>query len=93
LHRKFLKNILNKMEKNELIAKMNSVLAKEFEVEETSIAPDANIKETLQLDSLSLVDMIALVEEEFGVAIKGQSVAQVKTFQNLYDFVYDKLNA
>lgn len=93
MHRKFLKNILNKMEKNELIAKMNSVLAKEFEVEETSIAPDANIKETLQLDSLSLVDMIALVEEEFGVAIKGQSVAQVKTFQNLYDFVYDKLNA
>lgn len=81
------------MEKNELIAKMNSVLAKEFEVEENSISPDANIKETLQLDSLSLVDMIALVEEEFGVEIKGQSVGQVKTFANLYDFVYDKLNA
>ena len=50
------------MEKNELIAKMNSVLANEFEVEESAITPDANIKETLQLDSLSLVDMIALVE-------------------------------
>lgn len=81
------------MEKNELIAKMNSVLAGEFEVEESSITPDANIKETLQLDSLSLVDMIALVEEEFGVEIKGQSVGQVKTFANLYDFVFDKLNA
>jgi len=84
---------INKMEKNELIAKMNSVLANEFEVEESSITPEANIKETLQLDSLSLVDMIALVEEEFGVEIKGQSVAQVKTFQNLYDFVFDKLNS
>ena len=81
------------MEKNELRAKMNSVLANEFEVEESAITPDANIKETLQLDSLSLVDMIALVEEEFGVEIKGQSVGQVKTFANLYDFVYDKLNA
>ena len=81
------------MEKNELIAKMNSVIANEFEVEESTITPDASIKETLQLDSLSLVDMIALVEEEFGVEIKGQSVGQVKTFANLYDFVYDKLNA
>ena len=81
------------MEKNELIAKINSVLANEFEVEESEIAPEKEIKATLQLDSLSLVDMIALVEEEFGVEIKGQSVGQVKTFANLYDFVYDKLNA
>ncbi|MBP5369590.1 MAG: acyl carrier protein [Bacteroidales bacterium] len=81
------------MEKNELIAKINSVLANEFEVEETEIAPEKEIKATLQLDSLSLVDMIAVIEEEFGVEIKGQSVAQVKTFQNLYDFVYEKTNA
>ena len=81
------------MEKNELIAKMNSVLANEFEVEESEIAPEKEIKATLQLDSLSLVDMIAVIEEEFGVEIKGQSVAQVKTFQNLYDFVYEKTNA
>ncbi|MBO4372716.1 MAG: acyl carrier protein [Bacteroidales bacterium] len=81
------------MEKNELIAKINSVLANEFEVEESEIAPEKEIKATLQLDSLSLVDMIAVIEEEFGVEIKGQSVAQVKTFQNLYDFVYEKTNA
>ncbi len=81
------------MEKNELIAKINSVLANEFEVEESTITPQGNIKEVLQLDSLSLVDMIALIEEEFGVEIKGQSVSQVKTFQNLYDFVFDKTNA
>ncbi|MBO7597709.1 MAG: acyl carrier protein [Bacteroidales bacterium] len=81
------------MEKNELIAKINSVLANEFEVEESEIAPEKEIKATLQLDSLRLVDMIAVIEEEFGVEIKGQSVAQVKTFQNLYDFVYEKTNA
>ncbi len=81
------------MEKNELIAKMNSVLASGFEVEESSITPDGVVKDVLELDSLSLVDMIALIEEEFGVEIKGQSVSQVKTFQNLYDFVYEKTNA
>ena len=58
------------MEQNELIAKINETLADEFEVEVSEITPEANIKETLQLDSLSLVDMVALIESEFGVKSK-----------------------
>ena len=37
------------MERKELIAKVNSVLAEEFEVEESIITPEAPIKQTLQL--------------------------------------------
>jgi acyl carrier protein len=79
-----------KMEKNELIAKINETLADEFEVEVADITPDANIKETLQLDSLSLVDMVALIEAEFGVKIKGSEMVQVQTFQALYDFIAER---
>ena len=78
------------MEKNELIAKINETLADEFEVEVADITPDANIKETLQLDSLSLVDMVALIEAEFGVKIKGSEMVQVQTFQALYDFIAER---
>lgn len=78
------------MEKNELIAKINEVLAEEFEIEVTDITPEANIKETLQLDSLSLVDMVALIESEFGVKIKGTEMAQVQTFASLYDFIAER---
>ena len=79
------------MEKQELIAKINEVLADEFEVEVSNITPDANIKKTLQLDSLSLVDMVALIEETFGVSIKGAEVATIQTFGMLYDFVHDRM--
>ncbi|MBQ2321743.1 MAG: acyl carrier protein [Bacteroidales bacterium] len=75
------------MEKNELISKVNEVLADEFEVEISDIAPEANIKETLQLDSLSIVDMIALIESNFGVKIQGSEVASIKTFADLYDYL------
>ncbi len=77
------------MEKNELIAKINEVLAEEFEIEVADITPDANIKETLQLDSLSLVDMVALIESEFGVKIKSTELVNIQTFAALYDFVND----
>ena len=78
------------MEKNELIAKINETLAEEFEVEVSDITPEANIKETLQLDSLSLVDMVALVESEFGVKIQGTEMLKIQTFQALYDYIAER---
>ena len=78
------------MEKNELIAKVNSVLAEEFEVEESIITPDAPSKQTLQLDSLSLVDMVALIENEFGVKIPTADLGQILTFQALYDYLAER---
>jgi acyl carrier protein len=78
------------MEKNELIAKINETLAEEFEVEVSDITPEANIKEALQLDSLSLVDMVALVESEFGVKIQGAEMLKIQTFQALYDYIAER---
>ena len=78
------------MEKNELIAKINETLPEEFEVEVSDVTPEANIKETLQLDSLSLVDMVALVESEFGVKIQGAEMLKIQTFQALYDYIAER---
>ncbi len=74
------------MEK-ELIEKINSALAEEFEIDVEKITPDADIKTTFELDSLSLVDMVAVVEDATGVKIKSSDVSQIKTFGALYDYV------
>lgn len=79
------------MEKQELIEKINSALADEFEVEESVITPEAPIKETLELDSLSLVDLVAIIESNFGIKIAGSEVSNIKTFASLYDFVFDRM--
>ena len=79
------------MEKQELIEKINAALAEEFEVDESVITPEAPIKETLELDSLSLVDLVALIEPNFGIKIQGTEVSHIKTFAALYDFVFDRL--
>ena len=79
------------MEKQELIEKINAALAEEFEVDESVITPEAPIKETLELDSLSLVDLVALIESNFGIKIQGTEVSHIKTLAALYDFVFDRL--
>lgn len=79
------------MEKNEMIEKMVSILADEFEVETSEITAEAPIKETLHLDSLSLVDMVGLIDEEFGVTIQNSEIGTIRTFGDLYEFVYTRL--
>ncbi|MCQ2344291.1 MAG: phosphopantetheine-binding protein [Paludibacteraceae bacterium] len=81
------------MANNELIERVNTLLAEEFEKEVSDITPEADIKATLELDSLSLVDMVALIEQEFGVKIKGADVTKIKTFDALYEYIEQNINA
>ncbi|MBR2202783.1 MAG: acyl carrier protein [Prevotella sp.] len=75
------------MTREDIIAKVNSVLAEEFEVEESSITPDANIKNTLALDSLSLVDLVALIQYTYKVKIPAEDLPKIQTFNDLYDYI------
>lgn len=75
------------MATNELIEKINSTLAEEFEIEIDLIQPDAPLMQTLELDSLDLVDMVVLIEQNFGFTIKAQDFAGIVTFQDFYDFI------
>ena len=81
------------MTKEELIAKTIDILADEFEVEKDDITPDADIKKTLDLDSLSLVDLVALIEETFDIKIKGTDLMKTTTFSQLYDFLFERISA
>lgn len=75
------------MNREDIIAKVKSTLAEEFEVEETVITDDAVIYDTLQLDSLSLVDLVAVIQYTFKVKIPVEDLPKVKTFKDLYDYV------
>ena len=46
---------------------------------------------TLELDSLDLVDMVVLVEKNFGFNVTGQDFAGIKTFQDFYDLVITRM--
>ena len=77
------------MTKEEIIEKVNPLLAEEFEVEESDITPDAVIKDALELDSLSLVDLVAVIEHTFKVKIPAADLPTVKTFEDLYNALKD----
>ena len=75
------------MTREEIIAEINAELAEEFEIEESTITPDAPIYQTLELDSLSLVDLIGIVQTKYGVLISKAELPNIKTFAQLYDYI------
>ena len=79
--------------REEIIAQVNSLLAEEFEIEESEFAPDANLKETLNLDSINLVDLIALVQFTYKITIPVEDLKKIQTFTNLYDYIEQHLPA
>ena len=75
------------MTRQEIIAQVNSLLAEEFEIEESEFALDANLKETLNLDSINLVDLIALVQFTYKITIPVEDLKKIQTFADLYDYI------
>lgn len=79
------------MTNEEIIEKIRTTLAEEFEVDVDVIQPDAPLMQTLELDSLDLVDMVVLVEKNFGFNVTGQDFAGIKTFQDFYNLVITRM--
>lgn len=80
------------MTKEVIVEKINYFLINEFEVEEEEIAPQANLKETLELDSLDFVDLVVAIESNFGVKLVGEDFTNVETLQDFYDIIERKLS-
>ena len=75
------------MTRQEIIEQVNNLLEEEFEVEQSEFISDANLKETLGLDSINLVDIIALVQMTYKVTIPVEDLKQIQTFNDLYDYI------
>lgn len=80
------------MTREELVTKVNSILSEEFEADIIDMQPDAPLMEVLDLDSLDIVDIVVLVEKNFGYVMKKEDFAEIRTFSDFYDFLYGKIS-
>lgn len=75
----------------ELIQRVNELLAEEFELEMDEMKPEALFRDDLDLDSLDAVDMVVLLEQEFGFKIKkDEAFKRIRTLGDLHEYVVEK---
>lgn len=79
------------MEKEKIIEKVNQFLVEEFEVAPEKITPEANLRETLSLDSLDYIDLVVVIEANFKFKVKPEDFAAIITFEDFYNYVSGKV--
>jgi acyl carrier protein len=79
------------MNKNEIISKVNDFLIEEFELEEDQVTPDALLKDDLDIGSLDFVDIAVIVDKEFGVKMQAEEMIKIKTLDQLYTYIIDRI--
>lgn len=79
------------MNQDQIISTINHFLAEEFEADASTFTPEANMKETLDLDSLDFVDLVVLIEKNFGFKMAGEELTKLSSFQDLYNYVSERV--
>ena len=69
------------------LEKVKDIIAKQLSVKPEEIKNDSNIAEELGADSLDLVEILMSLEDEFGISIPDEAIPQIKTINDIVDFI------
>ena len=79
------------MTNNEIIEKIHEFLIEEFEVEAEKLTPEANLKETLGLDSLDYIDLVVVMEKNLHIKVDPADLIDIHSIGDLYSYVTGKM--
>lgn len=60
--------------------------------EKLSISPDTDIYEDLEIDSLEAMDLIAEIENEFGISADAQELMTRNKVKGIVEYIESKMN-
>lgn len=75
------------MERSEIKNIVNEFLIDEFEIEQDVIADDAHLIDDLGLESLDFVDIVVIIEKEFGFKVKREEMKDIRVLNDLYNYI------
>lgn len=74
-----------------VLNKIKEIIATQFNVEEDEISKETSFKDTLNADSLDLVELIMALEDEFGLEVEDDEVDMIKTVGDAVEYITNKL--
>lgn len=79
------------MNRQEIEEKVKAFLVEDLEIEPDRIFPEARLKEDVGIDSLDFIDIVVIVEKNFGFKIKPEEMANVVTLNDFYNYIESKV--
>lgn len=70
-----------------MIEKISEIIAEQLCVDIEDVKPESNVMDDLNADSLSVVEILMAIEEEFGLKVPDEDVPSLKTVKDISDYV------
>lgn len=67
--------------------KIKGIIAVQFNINEEEITKDTSFKDTLNADSLDLVELIMAFEDEFGLEVEDEEMENIKTVGDAVEYI------
>ena len=79
------------MSRQEIQEKVRAFLIDDLEIDEDKIKDDAKLKDDMGIDSLDFVDIVVIVEKNFGFKIKPEEMKGITTLKEFCDYIESKV--
>jgi len=85
--------MVQSMTDEEIFQRVKKVVVEQMRINEDEVRPEVSFTEDLGADSLTVVELVMQLEEEFGVDIPDDDVPTLKTVQDAVGYIQRKLSA
>ncbi len=79
------------MERKEIVKIVNDFLIEEFEINQDVITEEAHMINDLGLESLDFVDIVVIIEKEFGFKVQREEMKDIRVLGDLYNYIENNL--
>ena len=79
------------MKQEEVFEKVKKILSEQFDVSVDEITMQTDIAQDLGADSLDVIDILMSVEDEFKIEVPDEDAENVKTVEQMVNYIVNKL--
>jgi acyl carrier protein len=79
------------MERSEILAKVEEIFREELEIDDLVLTDETTADDVEEWDSLSHVQLVAAMEEAFGIEFKSREILSCENIGDLIDSIEKKL--
>ena len=69
---------------------IKEMIAKQLRIDVNDIQDDSNLVNDLGADSIDLVEMLMMIEENLGITITDEEAAELKTVRDVEEFIEER---
>ena len=70
-----------------VLDKIKSILSSQFGIDEDQITENTDVVNDLGADSLDVVEMMMSIEDEFGMMIEDEEIAEMRTVGDVVNYI------